>query len=327
MRAVSRSLVAVFVLVAGACTSFGGDDDDEQTGGGPEAPGTQDASPDAASVDAGTQAPRCAATAKFTTMKRVAGLEHATASNGSATLTADELTVVFTSSREGGNSYRLYSATRASRDGSFSIPAPVDGLGGLPNTNTPSLSGDGLALYFTAIQPSWDVYRASRSRPTDLFGSVTRLGAIDSDVAHELDPFATSGGTELWFASSRTADGGSGSVYHVYRSTFAGASFRPPERVLPADEDDQRCPVPSPDLRTLFLTRSRPDVNDGGPIIVVGRRDDPGRPFTTFAPVDELDVSPQQYPSWLSPDECRLYYTRVDGTPLRAELWVAERTP
>lgn len=321
-----RVWAVALVGVAAGCDAFLGAQGDDAPGTevGPTGETLADAAP---SPEASPPPLRCAPDSPFTSTTLVLGLEHQTASNNAATLTADELSVVFASTRDGGVS-RLFSATRRSRNDPFSPPAPVEGLGGAAAaTNTPSLSPDGLTLYFATLQPTWDVYRASRARTSDAFGAAVAIGAVSTAQAEELDPFTAVGGTELWFSSSRPRDGGSG-LYRVYRSVFAGASFRPAERALPGDEVDQRCPVVSSDARTLWLTRQAPEVNDGGPSIMVARRPDADAGFTGFTPVSELNVAPQQYPSWVSPDDCRLYYTRVVLSPMaRAEIWVAERAP
>jgi hypothetical protein len=48
-------------------------------------------------------------------------------------------------------------------------------------------------------------------------------------------------------------------------------------------------------------------------------------PFGSMTPIHELDSADGEYPSWISPDRCRLYLTRrVNG---HWDLFVASRAP
>jgi hypothetical protein len=47
--------------------------------------------------------------------------------------------------------------------------------------------------------------------------------------------------------------------------------------------------------------------------------------FGTPTAVSELDSVDGEYPTWLSPDECRLYFTRLNGD--QSDIFVASRTP
>jgi hypothetical protein len=83
------------------------------------------------------------------------------ANDGNATLTADGLTVVFTSCR--GESCDLWYATRSSREASFGAPVPVPDVNTTYGDVEPYVSRDGCELIFCRFgDPSgaggWDLF-------------------------------------------------------------------------------------------------------------------------------------------------------------------------
>lgn len=91
-------------------------------------------------------------------------------SEGNASLTDDQLVVIFNSTRAGsqGGSSDIYFSTRASKDAPWSAPKPLADLNTSSTDNEPFISGDGCAIYFTSTRPGGkgreDIYRALLAR-------------------------------------------------------------------------------------------------------------------------------------------------------------------
>lgn len=80
--------------------------------------------------------------------------------------------------------------------------------------HSPMLSTDKLTIYFHASNgTNLDLYEAHRASITDPFGPPTPLPGVNTD-ADERDPWVSSDGKELFFASSR--NGGS-TIWHAQR--------------------------------------------------------------------------------------------------------------
>src|SRR5262245_14197671 len=130
-------LLVMGVTVVG-CGSVG----DQPADGAPDGM----AVPDARSADAAP--PRCNPASAFATETALTKLNENGRSSEGARLTPDELTIYFSSSRDGGQGgYDVYYSTRASRDDAFVEVHPVPGVNSSAHSRYPSVSGDGLYLY------------------------------------------------------------------------------------------------------------------------------------------------------------------------------------
>ena len=80
-------------------------------------------------------------------------------------------------------------------------------------------------------------------------------------------------------------------------------------------------PVTSVDERTLYMSVT--SSNQPIPHIYVAERSSTSAPFGDPTPHAELDSPEGEYPTWISPDACRLYFTRtING---QTDLFVATR--
>lgn len=85
-------------------------------------------------------------------------------------------------------------------------------------------------------------------------------------------------------------------------------------------------PAPSPDELTLYFGSDRPDAPAKGNVdIWMTKRAAASDPFEPPLNVQELNTSALEWPDWLSPDNCRLYFDRDGATGRR--IYVAERAP
>lgn len=123
-------------------------------------------------------------------------------------ISSDGLTLYFTSTRpEGAGTFDLYQATRATVNDAF---GDVMNLGpdinGLDWEIAPTISSDGLKLYFGSNRPEGagdhDLYQATRATVNDPFGNVMNLGAINTSFDDRPGDISENGLT-LYFHSDR----------------------------------------------------------------------------------------------------------------------------
>ncbi|MGH7676953.1 MAG: hypothetical protein ACRENU_00720 [Gemmatimonadaceae bacterium] len=86
----------------------------------------------------------------------------------------------------------------------------------------PSVSKDGLTLYFTAgVQRGGfglrDIWVAKRASVDAAWGTPTNLGSVINTTAHESKPSISADGHRLYFASNRTGGFGQFDIYVSYR--------------------------------------------------------------------------------------------------------------
>jgi hypothetical protein len=120
-------------------------------------------------------------------------------------LDGDERLLIFESFRGGGaGDSDLWMAERACASDAFSSPANLAELNPASRAGGPSLSRDGLTLYFTTNREGGlpDVWVADRSDPSSPFGNARPVDEVNSDE-DEHDPRLTSDGNELFFSSNR----------------------------------------------------------------------------------------------------------------------------
>ncbi len=132
-------------------------------------------------------------------------------------LSPDELTIYFASDREsdagGAPGIEIYVATRATTASAFSNPTKVAGVNTDYDEGDPSVSADGLTLYFQSFRSGTDqnIFVASRGSIDASFGDARPVPV--NTTFNDQDPWITVDGTELWFTSGR-----GGGVDRVYRA-------------------------------------------------------------------------------------------------------------
>ncbi|MFN0246676.1 MAG: TolB family protein [Kofleriaceae bacterium] len=160
----------------------------------------------------------------------------------SPALSGDTLRIVFQSDRTGDS--ELFEATRASATAMFGGPTALTPLNSMGEEQAPTLSVDGLVIFFTSDRSGAHVlYRATRaavSAPFDPPVSITIAGA-----AEVYGPTISATGRELFFndATEETA----------YRAVFDGSQFRL-DRML-AELGPCSYPSLSADERTIYFSR------------------------------------------------------------------------
>jgi hypothetical protein len=341
---VSHKLTSVMafltIVVAGACV---GDDPSGVTGPvlpdaaadtgaaiDADAPDAADGGREDAEADADA-GPPCDTRKPWSSPQLLANV-NSPADDGIGRLSPDELTIYFGSNRfasdagPGRGMFDIMVAERSSRGAAFGTPelvaSPVNGPAGDIH---PMISEDRLNLLFSSDRSAafagTNVWIASRLAPLDAFGSPALVANVNSSDADD-SPFLSTKANELWFASSRPGTGG----YDLYRATGNVATgFSGINRVTALNTSgNDRFPVLSADGLTIFWGSNR---MDGGALgsgdIWTATRTSLQAAFTGLKNVTELNSLAFEYPSWLSPDGCRLYMGRIDGAD--DNIYMAER--
>lgn len=132
-------------------------------------------------------------------------------------LSADELLVLFVSSRPFGRDSDIWQATRASIDSAFGELVNVAALSSTATEGRVVLSSDGLRAIFSSDRPggvgNGDLWTASRTDVSSPFSELRNLPRLNTG-ADEQDVALSSDERELFFASSR------GGVSSLWRSVL-----------------------------------------------------------------------------------------------------------
>jgi hypothetical protein len=304
------------------------DDADVETS--PDGPAAEASSPDATPD---SPAAACNPNAPFGAPVLLAGDNlNTTNEEGGPRLTADELTIYFSSRRlypDSGNASGLFVAHRSSRTAAFDAPVPLltlDPPGGQgdfePTTNTD------LTLYFASDRAGGlgakDIWVASRASVTNDFDPPTDLAAPINSPSEDATPFLTADGSELWFSSGRP--GGLGGQ-DIYRATWAGSSFAAPELATEISSPvDDYSPTLSADGLVIFFTSNRTDgAVLGSYDIWTASRARVTDPFSNAHPLPILNSPVWDFVGWLSRDGCRLYMSSTRPGVGREDLYIATR--
>jgi hypothetical protein len=147
-------------------------------------------------------------------------------------ISPDGLELYFDSWREGsilkpdgGRSEDIWVATRATTEDEWGAPVnlgpPVNST---YNDASPSLSADGLVLYFEAVnRPGgcglYDIWVATRETTSDPWGEPVNLGPPVNSWANDGAPCISHDGLELFFSSERSGGYGNGDIWVTTRAT------------------------------------------------------------------------------------------------------------
>lgn len=303
---------------SGASPDGGGSPDG--SGGGPDA--ADDASDSDGAADAG---PRCDKTKDFGTPTPVQGLPALDGLDGR--LSPDERTIYFTALHDAGTgNAQIYWATRPNEDAPFESPALVPGVNSSFLDQSPSISDDGRLLVFTSTRTGsqgTDIWYATRGPSETTFGNPALMANVN-DPASDGDSYTTP--TAIYFATTR-----SGINIRIYSATFSsnGASYSvgqpaPVQGLSSGQPTDDVSPVASRDGLTLYFASARGTT---GMDIWKATRGSTSGSFGSLAEVTSLNSANDELPTWLSPDECRLYFAsnRPGGPFPGMNLWVAKR--
>ena len=184
--------------------------------------------------------------------------------DGTPCISRDGLTLYFASMRPGGVGYHdLWVATRASIIDEWSEPVHLgDAVNSWAQDWAPSISGDGLTLYFRSIRTGGrgqgDIWVSKRSSKDDSWPDATNAGPGINTSSDECMPCISADGLELYFGSARPGGYGADDLYVVTRATTDDL-WSDPENLGPAvnSQGGDASPSISPDGLTLFFNSNR----------------------------------------------------------------------
>jgi len=269
-----------------------------------------------APVDAGgTPTPKCSPTATFGAPALVPGIDP-NAHASSPHLTTDERVVFFTGSD--GQTSAVFRATRADRKMPFGPAEAVPGINSSSNDNDPTVSADGLTLVFHSGRGGTnDVWWAKRADADAEFGPPVAAPGIATS-AYEGQGFFHVATSELWFVSDR------GGNYDIFRAKLESGTFGAAVNVTELNTpQDDFLPFLSADGLTIYFSSTR-EGGKGGQDLYLATRTDPNGAFGPAIPIAELNTDVSEQAGSLSPDGCRIYFSRHGG-PGGQQIFVAER--
>ena len=261
---------------------------------------------------------------------------------GGLSISADGLSIYFDSDRSGGNGGAdLWVATRATKNNDWS--APVN-LGSVVNSsgqdNSPSISADGLSLYFSSNRPGavggsgWsamDLWVATRETTADDWGTPVNLGSTVNSSDADYMSYISIDGLSLYFSSERPGGLGIRDLWMTTRATI-NDDWSEPVNLGPAvntSSNERRMWISSDGLMLLFQS-DRPRTSGAVDIYMTTRastNDDWTEPVNIGPPVNISiisDISPV-----VSSDGCTLYFSSYnrDGGYGNWDLWQVSIDP
>jgi hypothetical protein len=290
-----REIVCVALLVAcGACgggSSSAGPANDAAAG-----PGT-DAGADSSVAGSTT----CDLSKPFGPATKVSGFDHSV----DLRLSADGLTGYFGDS----NTADLYATTRASTTSPWTTPTALDKVNAAYGQDeSPSVTGDGLKLYFASDRSAVAsyVYVASRADTAHPFTNATSVTIAQENGALSLrTPFIRADEGVLYYA----ADPSSSNVA-LFRAANSGKFFAEAAPLAELDSPSAETnPAVTPDDKIIYFSSQRSDGGAKGDFDVwFATRASASGPFGAPANVAELNTARAELVDFVTPDGCTLYF-------------------
>lgn len=300
------------------------------TGGGAGA-GVDGGTSDDAPVTGNDGGVVCSPSKPFAAPLIVPGLNQL-GTNSSARFSTDELTAYFGNLRAadagGTGNYEIFTATR-DRIGAAFVGAqkPTVINSATASDYDPVVTADGQTLYFgsTRTQAMDRIYvsifnpiTSNFSAPAviDSISQAADAGATAPGTLDALQPYVLPDNTVLYFGSARAG------TRDIYRATRSTAGFSRGMAVAELNTTSvEQFPTVSADELVIYWGSNRTDAGRGGFDVWMATRDSTAGPFGNVRNVTEVNTTTDDFPSWISPDGCRLYLTT------RAGLSIAERAP
>ena len=172
-------------------------------------------------------------------------------------ISSDGLSLYFSSNRAGGRgSYDLWVTTRTTTSAPWGTPT---NLGSTVNSSSgdyqPSISADGLSLFFVSVRPGGlgydeDIWVTTRASVSDPWGTPVNLGPQINTPAADFCPSISADGSTFYFTSS--GRGGYG-YYDVFQALiFSVPTCGDLEHPYPVGDLNEDCHVDIADLEMLI---------------------------------------------------------------------------
>lgn len=244
-----------------------------------------------------------------------------------AQLSRDERSIVFSrltvAGPEGDPVSRLgdlYVARRARPTDPFGDAVPLEELNTEFDEHSASLSDDALTAYFDRRDQSqrYRIFVATRPEPAAPFAQPAPV-ALGDGTESEVEPFITD--TALFFASRRS-DGAA----TLFAAAGRGVPFAPPRSVMALEMQPFATTVENPvvsfDGLTIYF--SAPPDPASPRDIWMAARPDVGQAFGAPRRIAAVSSPSDDRPTWISEDNCRLYFL-TNRTGQGFALWMASR--
>lgn len=245
-----------------------------------------------------------------------------------ADMTADGLTIVFTSGREGGHGDRdLWMATRDSSEAAWSEPF---NLGSAINTDGrdyyPVISPDGLMLMFTRVGEGKKTFVSTRSSTASAWSQAV---PHEITVGHQSAPDMTPDG--LTILVSKLTKSANGEIPLGIWISRRSSRQDPWSKLTPVGfpintDDDEVSGTISSDGRLLIFQRTiLSEAEDGKPTnkLWMASRTDWDAPWSDPVPFAPLDKSQYAGRPRLLPDgKSLLFYSNIQGERF-TDIWLA----
>lgn len=235
-------------------------------------------------------------------------------------VSADGLTLYFTSDRPGGKGGRdIYQATRATPMDAFGSIGAVAAFNTAYDDGGLSLSTDGLTAYISSTRPGGpgppDLFVVSRPDTATPFvaADVVLLAAVNG-AGREFDPAPSADGRRLYFtADGIVAAGSEADLVFAERSGTSG-DFGAPRAVPGVNPPDGREGNPWVSADELLIVFNSDRAGGlGGHDLWYATRADRDATFSAPRPVPDVNTSDQEGEVFVSADGCELYFGRTTG--------------
>jgi hypothetical protein len=114
--------------------------------------------------------------------------------------------------------YHLLAASRASVTDPFDAGVELPGLATAAGEAFPTITGDGLEIFFQRSDSTAGLFHATRATTADDFGTPTRLTELDDAGDDKVDADISADGTTLVFSSDRAGGLGSYDLWFATRT-------------------------------------------------------------------------------------------------------------
>ncbi len=250
-------------------------------------------------------------------------------------ISTDELSIYFDDNRSGGyGSADLWVSTRVTKNDEWGEPVNLGPLVNSSNSDSgPSISGDGLSLFFTSQRPGAvggnDLWVATRETTVDDWGAPSNLGPVVNSSDGDYMSYISVDGLSLYFSSYRSGGLGKRDLW-VSTRTSTDDEWGEPVNLGPTintEFNERRMWISSDGLMLMFQS-DRPRGTGYVEIYMTTRtttNDDWAEPVKLGPPVNlTSDISPI-----VSSDGRTLYFSSYnrDGGYGVWDLWQAPIDP
>jgi hypothetical protein len=208
----------------------------------------------------------------------------------------------------------LYQSAFSTKTQSFGLFAKLDGLDSASYDAYPTITPDEHYILFGSDRGGIvGVYIATAQNGSFSAPQITRLALIPNE-GHSNEPYAL-GDNQTIYVGGASHDRTSGD--DLWRATGGPPSYGVAERLDTIDTDaNENAPVVSDDDREIFFAsdRANPQPNLLGLDIYTATRARTSDAFGPPQPVPALSSDGIDWPVWISPSHCDLYYiNKVDA--------------